>query len=50
MREMRGDLREMRAGIERFDTRLGAVEVAVGKVDQRLLTIERVVRPAASGE
>ena len=50
MREMRGDLREMRASMERFDARLDAVEVAVGKVDQRLLTIERVVLPAASGE
>ena len=29
-----------------FDERLRAVEVALGKVDQRLLTIERVVLPA----
>ena len=31
-----------------MDARLPAVEVAFGKVDQRLLTIERVVLPAAS--
>ena len=48
MREMRGDMREMRASMERFDSRLDAVEVAFGKVDQRLLTIERVVLPSAT--
>jgi outer membrane murein-binding lipoprotein Lpp len=48
MREMRSDMREMRASMERFDSRLDAVEVALGKVDQRLLTIERVVLPSAT--
>ncbi len=40
---LRDDMREDHA---RFDARLAAVEVAFGKVDQRLLTIERVVLPA----
>ena len=42
--------REMRASMERFDGRLDAVEVAFGKVDQRLLTIERVVIPSPAPE
>ena len=46
--ELRSDLREDRAA---FDARLRAVELAFGKVDQRLLTIERAVLPApAPGE
>ena len=45
LRYMRGDMRDMRAGMERFDARLDAIEVSFGKVDQRLLTIERVVLP-----
>ena len=50
MREMR-EIREIRASMERFDARLDAVEVARGKLDQRLLTIERVVLPGtAPGE
>ena len=37
--------------LDGFDERLRSVEVAFGKVDQRLLTIERVLLPvAASGE
>lgn len=40
------DVRELRAGHARFDERLRAVEVAFGKVDQRLLTLERVILPA----
>ena len=36
---------EARADHVRFDQRLRAVEVAFGRVDQRLLTIERVVLP-----
>ena len=46
--DVRADMREMRASMERFDSRLDAVEVALGKVDQRLLTIERVVLPSAT--
>ena len=49
--DLRADLRDMRSSMERFDARLDAVEVALGKLDQRLLTIERVVLPpAAPGE
>ena len=36
--------------LDRFDERLRNVKVAFGKVDQRLLTSERVVLPAASNE
>ena len=46
---LRTDFRELRADIredyERFDTRLDAVAVTLAKVDQRLLTIERVILP-----
>ena len=49
--DIRADLRDLRSSMERFDARLDAVEVALGRLDQRLLTIERVVLPsAASGE
>ena len=51
MIDLRADMREIRATLERFDARLDAVEIALAKLDQRLLTIERVVLPAAeSGE
>lgn len=43
--DLRADLRDMRASMERFDARLDALEVSFGKVDQRLMTIERVVLP-----
>ena len=35
--------------LDGFDERLRAVEVAFGKVDQRLLSIERVVLSAPGG-
>ena len=38
---------DLRADVRGLDTRLRAVEVALGKVDQRLLTIERIVLPDA---
>lgn len=47
LRELRADMREDHA---RFDTRLDAVEVELGKVDQRLLTIERVVLPGPDAD
>ena len=47
LREMRSDMREDHAG---FDTRLRNVEIAFGKVDQRLLTIERVVLPSPDAD
>ena len=46
--DLRADLRDMHSSLERFDARLDAVEVALGKLDQRLPTIERVVLPSAS--
>ena len=46
--DVRADIRGLRADHRRFDERLRAVEIALGEVDQRLLTIERVVLPAAS--
>ena len=36
---------EVRAGMRRLDDRLRAVEIAFGKVDQRLLTLERILIP-----
>ena len=49
--DLRTDLRDFRtevsARLDAFDTRLRNVEIAFGGVDQRLLTIERVVLPAA---
>ena len=47
LRDLRADMREDHA---RFDTRLDAVEVELGKVDQRLLTIERVVLPGPDAD
>ena len=47
MSDLRADMREDH---ERFDTRLRAVEIAFGKVDQRLLTIERVVLPGPDAD
>ena len=47
--DVRGELRDFRTEVntrmEGFDTRLRNVEIAFGKVDQRLLTIERFVLP-----
>ena len=48
--DLRADLRDVRSSMERFDARLDAVEVALGKLDQRLLTIERVVLPPSPRE
>ena len=41
--------RETRADLQCFDDRLRAVETEFSKVGQRLLTLERVILPAASG-
>ena len=47
--DVRNNLRDFRtevnARMNGFDTRLRNVEIAFGKVDQRLLIIERVVLP-----
>ena len=45
---IRGDLAEIRTDIRGLDTRLRAVEVDFAKVDQRLVTLERVFLPALS--
>ena len=47
LRELRADMRDDHAS---FDTRLDAVEVELGKVGQRLLTIERVVLPGPDAD
>ena len=44
--DLRGDIRELRADLVRVDERLDALEVAVGRLDQRLATIERVMLPS----
>jgi len=43
--EFRADMREMRGDIRSLDDRLRAVEIAFGKVDQRLATLERLHLP-----
>ena len=45
MAGIRSDIAEIRTDMRRMDDRLRAVEIALGKVDQRLLIIERVVLP-----
>ena len=45
---LQADIREMRATMERFDSRLDAVDVALAKVEQRLETLERAVIPPAA--
>ena len=48
--EFRAEFRDIRADIRRLDDRLRAVEIAFGKVDQRLLTLERVLIPAPDAD
>ncbi len=48
--DVHGRLQRLEADVRSMDARLRAVEVAFGKVDQRLLTIERVVLPTATSE
>ena len=49
--DLRGDLTgridDVKTDIRDMRTRLPNVEIAFGKVDQRLLTLERVIIPAA---
>ena len=48
LRELRADMREDHG---RFDTHLdGLSKIAFGKVDQRLLTIKRVVLPSPDAD
>ncbi len=44
--DLRVDVRDLRADHVRFDERLDALEVAVGKLDQRVATLERILLPA----
>ena len=44
--DMTGQIADLRDDMRRLDDRLRAVEIAFGKVDQRLLTLERVLIPA----
>ena len=44
--DVRADIRDLRADHVRFEQRLDAVEVAFGKVEQRLETLERVFLPS----
>ena len=43
---LRTDVRRLEDRLDRLDDRLRAVEVAFGKVEQRLETLERVILPA----
>ena len=43
--ELRSDIREIRSDIRGLDDRLRAVEIAFGRVDQRLATLERLHLP-----
>ena len=48
--DLSADNADIRIDLRRMDDRLRAVEIAFGKVDQRLETLERLHRPAgASG-
>ena len=44
--DVTGQIADLRADMRRLDDRLRAVEIAFGKVDQRLLILERVLIPA----
>ena len=44
--ELRADIRDLRADHVRFEQRLDALEVAVGRLEQRVATLERVLLPA----
>ena len=44
--DVTGQMADLRADVRRLDDRLRAVEIAFGKVDQRLLILERVLIPA----
>ena len=45
--DLKGEIAVLRDDVRSMDARLRAVEVAFGKVDQRLETLERAVLPAA---
>ena len=41
--EVRADLQRLDDRLRRFDDRLRGIEIEFGRVDQRLLTLERVI-------
>ena len=45
---LRADIAELRTDFRRLDDRVRAVEIALGKVEQRLETLERVMLPAVA--
>ena len=45
--DMNGRLERLETDVRSMDDRLRAVEIAFGKVDQRLATLERALLPAA---
>ena len=46
--DVHGRLGRLETDVRTLDARLRAVEIAFGKVDQRLMTIERVVLPTTT--
>ncbi len=46
--DVHGRLGRLETDVRTMDARLRAVEIAFGKVDQRLMTIERVVLPTTT--
>ncbi len=45
--DLDGDVDNLRSDVRELDDRLRGIEIAFGKVDQRLLTLERAVIPAS---
>lgn len=48
--DLDGDVDNLRTDVRQIGERLRGVEIEFGKVDQRLLTLERAVIPTADGE
>ena len=48
--DLEGDIGNLRSDVRQMGERLRNVEIEFAKVDQRLLTLERAVIPAAEGD
>lgn len=48
--DLDGDVDNLRTDMQRMGERLRGVEIEFAKIDQRLLTLERALIPAAEGE
>ena len=48
--DLEGDVNNLRIDVRQMDERLRNVEIGFAKIDQRLLTLERAVIPAAEGD